>query len=179
MRHIPAWPLLCGIAVAAPALAAGTHAARIGNGLARVDLSGDGAPGMVVSAHRENHNAHGFEAVTFYVQAAGVWQIVPFQADGLFRQLTFDTSEGAGCRLRDARLFPATPGHPARLLVANRAIGRSYADAAPVRFTTWELVHDTGGVPGTPDYYFRAAGSRMARHGYCDVGEAFRAEGGD
>src|ERR1700749_579836 len=54
---------------------------KIENGENRVDIVGDGTPGLVISGHRENFNAHSFDVVSFYVQAdpggKKQWLVVP------------------------------------------------------------------------------------------------------
>jgi hypothetical protein len=160
---------------------------RLYNGLNAIDLLGDGHRGQVVVSRRENFNAHGYSTALFQLRAftdpadtssAVVWQVIPFfgpdhPAEGaeLFR-----TTEGADCVLSDLRVFRRGRGRPVEIVLAHRAFGASYADAAEVRFEFYVLRTNDEGTAGTPGYYFQHARTVRARGRYCDVNDAFARE---
>jgi len=56
--------------IVSEAAQAGTSPLKLVAGENRVDFTGDGRPDRVMIAHRANYNAHGFDVVTFYTEAA-------------------------------------------------------------------------------------------------------------
>ena len=133
---------------------------------------------MAVLAHRENFNAHSFEVLTLYLKsgpAPGTWHLVPvFDRDRERLELTI--SGGADCLLHDFRLVREGKGHPLRLLVADRALDASFADADAVTFTSYVLRINREETPGSPRFFFERERQFPAKARYCDVGEAFRRE---
>ena len=119
-----------------------------------------GAPaGMAVLAHRENFNAHGFDVLTIYQPMPSArgepasWQIVPaFDAQG--EHLTLAASGGADCLLRDFRLLQPVGRSGATLIIAERALGDSYASPAPVTFRFYRLQRNDAGEVGRPGRSF-------------------------
>lgn len=151
------------------------------NGMNTLSLTSAPLPAMAMLAHRENFNAHGFEVLTLYIQAPTGdgdpprWQIVPvFDAKG--ERLTLSASGGADCVLRDFRLLPPSPTRDATLILAERDMGKSFADAAPVQFRFFQLKKNTEAEIGRPVYYFELDHTRRAGKPYCDVGEALKSE---
>jgi hypothetical protein len=151
-----------------------------------IDLFGTGKPGAIDVADRENYNAHGHHIAVFQVRApryagdstsADEWQVVPFFAsDTAVGEEVFDTVEGADCILRDLRVVRGTPGRPVTVVIAERALGRSYADSAPVEFQFYDLRTNASGVVGHPSYYFMRTRVVKATRSYCDVDDAFDRE---
>ena len=151
------------------------------NGMNTLSLTSAPVPAMAMLAHRENFNAHSFEVLTLYIQApAGdreplQWQIVPvFDAEK--ERLTLSASGGADCILHDFRLLRPSATRDAQLIVADRELGKSFADAAPVQFRFFQLKKNTEGLLGRPMYYFEFDHARKASKAYCDVGEALQTE---
>lgn len=150
-------------------------------GMNRVVLETGAAAGMAVLAHRENFNAHGFDVLTIYqpLPAArgepATWQIVPaFDERG--EHLTFSASGGADCLLRDFRVLQPVGRSGAMLVVAERALGESYASPAPVTFRFYRLRRNDAGEVGRPRVYFEFDHAQASARPYCDVGEAFQQE---
>ena len=151
-----------------------------------VDLLGNGRLGAIDVADRENYNAHGHHLALFQVRApryaddpksADEWQLVPFFAsDTAAAEEIFHTVEGADCILRDLRILPGRPGRPVTVVIAERALGRSYADSEAVQFQFYELRTNASGVVGYPSYYFERTRVVEARRPYCDVDDAFDRE---
>jgi hypothetical protein len=153
---------------------------RFGNGTTSVDILGDGSAAHVVTGTRQNFNAHGYDAVSFYVEAATnsngkAWNIIPV-VDGTDEKLSLTVSGGADCLLHDLRLVRMPGERYARLVVADRELGESFADAAEVTFTFYDLMTNRDGEPGRPLYYFTKARVSKASRAYCDVGEALSKE---
>jgi hypothetical protein len=149
------------------------------NGFAHIVLAGQTL--VVARAWRENYNAHGFSVFAFYadVSDGGKHQLlaVPLfgdASDPIGERETITTQEGADCMLGDIRLLAAS--EDARLVVASRALGKSYADPAPVHFDVYRFEKNRGGMPGFPPFDFRFERRIDAGKNYCDVGQAFRAE---
>jgi hypothetical protein len=117
----------------------------------------------------------------FYSRGAGNdlrWQLMPF-VDADFGALgdSFTTSSGADCRLRNIAILRNTAqGAPMTVIVGERDFGRSYADAAPVKFVVYRIARNADGIPGFPAVYFRADRTIASRSNHCDVNEAFLAE---
>jgi hypothetical protein len=151
-----------------------------------VDLLGTGRSGTIDVADRENYNAHGHHLALFQVRApryandptsAEEWQVVPFFAsDTSAAEEIFHTVEGADCILRDLRVLRGTPRRPVTVVIAERALGRSYADSAAVEFQFYELRTNAAGVVGYPSYYFERTRVVEAERPYCDVDDAFDRE---
>lgn len=151
------------------------------SGINRVTLRDDSAPGMAVLAHRENFNAHGFEVLTLYAklplpgERAAQWQIVPlFDAAG--EHLELRAGGGGDCLLHDFRLLQPAGGRDARLVLAERELGESFAVAAQVTFHFFRLRANNEGHIGRPVLYFEFERTQTAKTPYCDVGEAMRVE---
>lgn len=150
-------------------------------GITELDLTGENLPGMAVFARRENFNAHGFDVLTLYIKTSHgdgsppVWQLV-----SLFNkekeEFTITTRVGADCLLHDFRLVTSAQSSGYQLVVADRKLGKSYANAAPVVFSFYDLKKNDKNLPGRPLYYFELQRSQKAKHQYCDVGEAFSKE---
>ncbi len=159
---------------------------RVHAGQNAVDLLGTGRPGAIDVADRENYNAHGHHLALFQVRApryaddprsAAEWQVVPFFAsDTAAAEEMFHTVEGADCILRDLRILRDGPRQPVTVVIAERALGRSYADSASVQFQFYELRTNTAGVVGHPSYYFERTRVIEAKQAYCDVDDAFDRE---
>src|SRR5579885_203871 len=124
-----------------PSAAAGVISLHDGRNA--IDILGNGSPGAVDVVDRENFNAHGHHGAMFQVRAPrypddpksdAVWQVVPFfdSASSTGEEL-FRTVEGADRDLRDLRVLRESPGHPVTVIVGERALGRSFADSAPVQ----------------------------------------------
>ena len=148
------------------------------NGVNRVALLAGAPAGMAVLAHRENFNAHGFDVLTLYQPMPSVrgepasWQIVPaFDAQG--EHLTLAASGGADCLLRDFRLLQPVGHSGATLIIAERALGDSYASPAPVTFRFYRLRRNDAGEVGRPGLYFEFDHEQTSAQPHCDVGEAF------
>jgi len=164
--------------------AAGT-AVPLSNGANALDILGDGTPGQVFVAWRGNYNAHGFRTIAFHVLAKSdlgrdrvLWQNVPFFGgpnDGPAGREAHRTREGADCVLGDLRVVRPTQG-PIEVVVADREMGRSFADTAPVRFYYYRLARNTDADAGRPPYYFELFRTVPAKRPYCDVNEAFQQE---
>jgi hypothetical protein len=58
------------------------------------------------------------------------------------------------CLLHDFRLLKPTPGRGARLVVAERQFGASYADSKSVTFTYSDLKENKDGTMGRPRWWF-------------------------
>ena len=151
-----------------------------------VDILGTGGPGTIDVADRENYNAHGHHIAVFQVHApryandprsADEWQVVPFfDSETAVAEEIFHTVEGADCILRDLRVLRGAPGRPVTVVIAERALGRSYADSAAVQFQFYELRTNAAGVVGYPSYYFERTRVVEAKRPYCDVDDAFDRE---
>lgn len=172
--------------VATSALAAdnaGLKVFPVNNGVNQLTLLGE--PAMVIRAWRENYNAHGFDVVSFYVRdkAAGekaFWNLVPVfgqiaKADAPER-LEITVGGGADCVLHDFRLLRSDDDRHVMLVIAQRDAGDSFADAAPVHFTWYDLAKNVDETPGEPWLSFRQTRTTQATKPYCDVEEAFDKE---
>ncbi|MEP6621903.1 MAG: hypothetical protein ABJE47_21450 [bacterium] len=155
------------------------------NGKNDVDLLGNRTKGEVFVARRSNYNAHGHSSVAFYVfgksdlgDSKGEWQVVPFFAgprDGESSRELIGTSEGADCILSDIRLLRHEHA-PVEVVIANRALDKSYADPAAVTFDYYTLTFNESGAVGWPTYYFKYSRTTRAGRPYCDVNDAFQRE---
>ncbi len=165
--------------------------ARLTYGANAVAFGPTGTRGTVLLGWRENFNAHGFGVATFYLQlpegvASGtqrddmlglvtVWDDVK-GAQGAQEALTVTTSGGAGCVLHDFRLLISSQRKPALLVVADRAMNKTFVDEETVTFKIYALKHNEAQMPGRPTYYFELTQTRDAGRAYCDVEAAFRDE---
>jgi hypothetical protein len=178
IRSVPASVLL--VALAGWANAAGTTAVPIRNGLNQVTLGKDHV--LALRAQRENFNVHGFDLVSFYLpgerEKKGRLYLIPlFGKDGQNDKEAFNVTVGGGadCLLHDFRLLQPDGKQPARLVVAERDFGASYADAEKVHFTYYRLARNDG-EEGHPPLYFQLQRKSVSRQKYCDVNEAFDRE---
>ncbi len=184
MRNLLRWVALFAMAsftstgMAAPASA---NLVELKSGINSVDFTGDGALDLVMMAHRENFNAHDFEVASFYVLVDAEeghpqqWNIVPVMAKGQ-EKLEVIVSGGADCVLHDFRLLAGSGATPATLILADRAMGNSFADPGAVTFTYFTLASNTEGVPGFPRYSFEQSRATRSKAHYCDVEDAFQKE---
>ena len=138
---------------------------------------------IVVRAERLNYNAHDFSVYSFYAHddgdgdagAGALLLAVPlFDGPETPAVESVTTQDGADCMLHDMRLLDN--GNQARLVIAQRDFGQSYADAAPVHFDVYRFEHNTDGVPGFLPYDFRFERRIEAKRHYCDVERAFHDE---
>jgi hypothetical protein len=158
-------------------LLAALKAQPLSNGITRIRLTADGAKAMAVKGHRENGNAHSFEVVTFYAMEDGEWNLVPVFGKNMAKErLELTTGGGADCVLHDFRLLQPAPDRNARLVVAEREFGETYADTMPVTFTFYELKTNPDQAQGSPNYWFEAVSTRKSSRPFCDVEEAFKNE---
>ena len=164
------------------------------NGPNEVDLDGDGRKDLVFVAWRDNGNAHGYSHVAFYRHGddeGTPWELVPFfddrpDRDGVRRSLrqddSFTTTEGADGKLRAMTLLRASsdPHAPVTVVIGDREFGRSYADAARVKFVVYRLAwaKDLDGWPleGWPPVYFDAVKTIQGKSRHSYVEEAFGSE---
>ena len=152
---------------------------HVENGITHVDIVGNGTPGLIVSGHRENFNAHSFDVVSFYVQldmsGTKQWQVIPVMGNDK-EKWTITIGGGADCLLHGFRLLAKQGKEPPTLVLADRDLGESFATPAPVKFSYFPLVHDTDDIPGFPPYAFKLSRVVKAKINYCDVDEAFKSE---
>lgn len=167
-------PLFAGCLICLPAFAQAAAPVALENGLNRIDFTGDGRADLVVVAHRENFNAHGFDVVSFHVEDGDTLLQVPL-FDGDDERQFATASGGADCTLHDLRLLPGKAGEPMTLVVADRALGDSYADPNTVTFTWYALRTNADGDVGYPQYRFERTRTTQTDKAYCDVGDAFDA----
>jgi len=155
---------------------------QIGEGPNALELNGAAPTDLILRGWVENYNAHGFHYFTFFVQYPDSedgrtrWALVPFvTAERMDQGLS--TSGGADCQLHDLRVLrPRTGPRAVTILVADRDLGRSYADSERVVFSVYELQQNLAGTPGVPGIAFYRTRTIVARARYCDVNEAFAAE---
>jgi len=147
-----------------------------------IELNGASPTDLVVRGWVENYNAHGFHFVTFFIQYPDSedgrtrWDLVPF-VTGERTERGLTTSGGADCRLHDLRVLrPRSRPRAVTIVVADRDLGRSYADSERVVFSVYELRQNLTGTPGTPGIAFYRTRTIVARARYCDVNDAFAAE---
>ena len=183
VRSLAVLPLLLGC-FSSRALDLATYkVVHLTYGVNLVNLGTAGPSGTVILGWRENHNAHGFGVATFYwreskpgarLEIMGIWD----EGD---EKLTVSAGGGADCVLHDFRLLTSLDKNkPAILILANRDSMKTYADKENVAFKFYILRFGTEGIPqgdpGTLDYKFDLVETRVAKHQYCDVGEAFLSE---
>ncbi len=159
---------------------------RLHAGRNAVDILGTGTVGTIDVADLENYNGHGHHIAVFQVDApryaddrasAAEWQVVPFfEANAAGSEEIFRTVEGADCILRDLRIIRGARTRPVTVVIAERALGRSYADSAVVQFQFYEIRTNAEGGVGHPSYYFEKTRVVEAKHPYCDVDDAFDRE---
>ncbi|MDR1967151.1 MAG: hypothetical protein LBQ32_00440 [Burkholderiaceae bacterium] len=152
---------------------------KVENGIAHVDIVGDGTPGLIVSGHRENFNAHSFNVVSFYLQldisGTKEWYIVPLMGNDK-EEWSVTVGGGADCLLHDFRLLAKQGKEPPTLVLADRELGKSFATPASVKFSYYRLMHHPDGMPGFPPYAFELSRVVKAKANYCDVGDALKSE---
>lgn len=166
----------CGVAHAANVAPLPLHA---GSNTFKLGKSGETVIAML--GRRENFNAHSFDVLTLYIKPAPAqgddtdWQFVSIFEHGK-EALTLSSSGGADCLLHDFRLLKDPAHGGLSLVVAERELGASYADDAPVTFKFYQFKRNTEGDVGMPMFYFELTDSRQAKKPYCDVGTAFAKE---
>jgi hypothetical protein len=157
-------------------------------GISHIDLDGDGRQEMIVRAWRDNFNAHGFFISSFYSDdpdrqalVAGralpaALGVIPIErADTKEFVASISTEQGAECLLRDFRLLRSD--QRILLVEAQRRKGDGYDDRQSVLFTIYQIRKNEDGLPGLPDAYFSSLDQYQTERTYCDVTDAFDAEG--
>lgn len=151
------------------------------NGPNDIDLDGDGIKDEIFVAWRDNENAHGYEHIIFYRKTADkehAWELVPlFNRQGDIDEDSLRTNLGADCALGAVVVIETNAKNsPVALVVANRELGKSFADAAHVSFSYYELTRNEDGIPGWPLIYWKVARTIDSKRDYCDVKDALRSE---
>ncbi len=165
--------LYAGVGIAAPESAG----EKLPWGITRVDLDGDGRQDMIVRSWRENHNAHGFSVYDVFVwKEKTLHRVVLPKGKGGGYALSIASVQGADCVLRDVYL--AHRQGRAMLILAERPLGQGYAAAETVTFSLLRVEELKEAVPGTPRFVLTKAEQKHTSKPYCDVDDAFRAEGG-
>jgi hypothetical protein len=154
---------------------------KLNYGLNRIDFDNDGKEDLVILARRENFNAHGFDAVSFYSEQPqnGNKQLIQgivsiFDKDK--ENFIIKVSGGADCVLHDFRLLKPNNGSQTLLIIADRKLSESYYEENAVAFSYYNLEHNSLGEIGYPFLYFKFFKTEQAKRKYCDVNEAFREE---
>ena len=154
---------------------------KVPNGVSTPDFTADGRADLIVSAHRENFNAHSFEVVTFYVLVAAdesgkpLWNLISLKA-GEKESLEVVVSGGADCVIHDFRLLAGPKPDSATLVLADRDFGDNYAAVERVTFTYLMLRRNYEGLPGEAIYTFVKTQTVRSQRSYCDVGDALKGE---
>jgi hypothetical protein len=184
IRSMAAIAILAAWSAPVPASGAGAPGSAVvpvENGMHRIMLGKQAV--MVLRAHRENYNVHSFDLVSFYVMdgsgSRGRMDLIPLFNDdqAKVRERTDVTiTGGADCLLQDFRLLQPDGVQPARLVVAERDFGDSYAADATVRFTYFRLARNDDELEGFPQLYFKFQKRAISRQKYCDVNDAFDRE---
>jgi len=170
------------LAEARPELGEGLQLVTLQNGLNTVDLDGAGTPAVIVTAQRDNFNAHSYEATTVYATLktggadASEWKIIPAIPKTGNELLHLVTSGGADAVLHDFRLLTDARHHSAVLVIADRKFGKNFADKQPVTFELYRLTRNGEELPGAPALYFKFETQWKSGKSYSDVGEAFQEE---
>ena len=189
-----AWTLLAFLGLglgtaAAPAAAAqpAPSVIPVDGGMTSLRLN-DGNTGkdkdiVALRARRDNFNAHGFDVVSFYLVGKNggkrEFDIIPIFVEGRKgRDELHEITVGGGAdgNLDDFRVLAAQGKQPARLVLAHRDFGDSYADPGIVHFTVYELTRNEMESPGEPGLYFLQKSKANSRQKYVDVNEAFDRE---
>ena len=178
MRSTLLFILVTGVFAAAAAVPA-ESVYELAYGITRLAHFAGDTNGLVVMSRRENGNGHGFDVVSFYVEAAAGAQDQPslsilplFRKDKDEEKLELTVGGGADCLLHDFRLTHGAGG--VELIVATREFGDTYVDERPVTFDRYELEHNATGEVGRPPYYFEWKEATTSKRRYCDVGDAFK-----
>jgi hypothetical protein len=138
---------------------------------------------VALRARRDNFNAHGFDVVSFYLVGKDggkrEFDIIPIFVEGRkgrdeLHEITI--GGGADGNLDDFRVLAAQGRQPARLVLAHRDFGDSYAAPGIVRFTVYELTRNEMESPGEPGLYFQQKSKASSRQKYADVNDAFDRE---
>ena len=148
-----------------------------------IDIDGDAASDVAFRAYRPNFNAHGYTLVTFYrktVDSDGVqsWELVPFVGANGQEHASFESREGADCRLSGivALREDKSVGTPVTVIEAERDAGDSSADPMKVTFTVFRLSRNDEQISGWPNVYFKETETLVSRELHCDVGRAIETE---
>jgi hypothetical protein len=148
----------------------------------------DGEPYTLVSAWRDNGNAHGYNVVNVYADGPpndGVTALaaVPAHVRNPFdpkkdepEQLGLTTSGGADCTLHTFRLFHSQDIKGTQLVIADREFGKTFADTEKVHFTFYRLVDHSNDGAGDAPHSFDFVRMVDATKRYCDVDEALHKE---
>ncbi|UPG92173.1 hypothetical protein L2Y96_10520 [Luteibacter aegosomaticola] len=190
-------PILASAALAIAAVLPAGHPAtgqlpekpvvlQFGPGINHVKL--DGQPYTLVSAWRDNGNAHGYNVVNVYTDGpvnhgattlAAVPAFVRDPTDPKKKQpeeLGLTTSGGADCTLHTFRIFYSNDTKGTQLVIADREFGKSFADTEEVHFTFYRLVDHSDDGAGDAPHSFDFDRVVEAKARYCDVDEALQKE---
>lgn len=155
-------------------------------GISHVHL--DGEPYTLVSAWRDNGNAHGYNVVNVYADGPSSKSVTALAAVPTFVRNPFDpkhekteqlgltTSGGADCTLHTFRLFHSKDVKGTQLVIADREFGKTFADTERVHFTFYRLVDHSDDGAGDAPHSFDFDRVVDASKRYCDVDEALQKE---
>lgn len=159
---------------------------QFGPGISHVKL--DGQPYTLVSAWRDNGNAHGYNVVNVYADGPVSNGAVTLAAVPVFvrdfanskkkqpEELGLTTSGGADCTLHTFRIFHSNDTTGTQLVIADRDFGTSFADSEKVHFTFYRLVDHSDDGAGDAPHSFDFDRVVDAATRYCDVDEALQKE---
>ena len=145
------------------------------------DFDGKGHPAQIISAWRENMNAHGYNIYSILMPRPDRqtdWNLVTFEThdddlkggselDALYEKPYNDEQVIASVRFVKAQW----KGTPATLAITARrdlSHTESFIDAVPVEFEIFTLAVNKEGVPGWPFYYFDRVEHFISDNRYCN-----------
>jgi hypothetical protein len=155
---------------------------RLGHGVNSISNFDDaGHPAQIIYAWRENMNAHGYGIYSVLMPRPGTrkdWTLVTFEThepdanQGSEDEALYDSpfdDEQAIASVRFVRMRGT--GKAATLAVtARRDLSnvKSFADAAPVKFSIFKLVANEGAMQGWRHYYFDRVEHFTSDKPYCN-----------
>lgn len=153
----------------------GTETLTIKNGITSIDLNNDKIDDMIVKGFRNNITPHSFSSYSFYISDKNYktnktpkWNIVSI---GEPTKTSINTNEGADGILSDICFIKNENGQ-FQMVQANRAFGKSYADAEIVSFDYYNINFDED----ENNYMYKLQSQKKSKQKYIDVKEAINAE---
>ncbi len=140
---------------------------------AQTVLKWDGMQLTMLRTQVDMNNAHPVEYVQFFAPAlkSGPASLLTFEVrDDYLPHLKLQ--RGADCAVSAVRVNQQ--GERLQLVYAHRK--GEWAESKPVEFQVFELFRSEGGLPGTPDLYFREVRKVNSSKPYCDANMALDKE---
>ncbi|CAI1827011.1 Uncharacterised protein [Serratia marcescens] len=157
-----------------PTIAQANARIHLSKGLNSIDLNGDGISDAVFSATYDNNTSHPNETLNIFIRQGQTWLIVPVPDDDGFTWTDLKLSASAlkvGCI--ELHRYQGKVYLVRAVKFVESSDDGDLTDKTRVKFSRFRL-EESNDDPGTPAFYWGAAGVYSTEHTFETVDEAFQ-----